>query len=164
MNWPLQSRCDVFYGDPRGRNDRASPGWEASHLTRIAPPFEMTYAGRPIRSITIHEACASSLARVLAAIARAANDSPATLQSWGVSIFAGSYNYRVMRGSSRLSMHAYGCAIDLDPDRNAFHDVTPHFAEVPAVVDAFEAEGWIWGGRWTGRGCDGMHFQAALPG
>jgi hypothetical protein len=60
-------------------------------------------------------------------------------------------------------MHSWGCAIDLDPGRNAFHDQTGHFGAggAIAVVRAFEAEGWIWGGRWAGRSCDPMHFQAA---
>jgi len=87
-----------------------------------------------------------------------------TIDAWGVSVFSGSYNYRVMRGGAVLSMHAYGCAIDLDAPRNFFHDQDPHFAHIPQVVKAFKDEGWVWGGDWSGRSKDGMHFQAARVG
>jgi hypothetical protein len=162
MNWPVQTDCDAYYGNPRGRDGRASGVWERANLTRIAPPFAMTFSGKPIKTITIHRKCADSLSRVLAAIRDAAAREPRLLDEWGANVFGGAYVYRVMRGGSRLSMHAYGCAIDLDPARNAFHDETPHFALPPAaVVKAFESEGWEWGGRWKDRACDGMHFQAA---
>lgn len=161
MNWPHQSDCDAFYGNPRGRDARASQAWERANLTRLAPPFVMTYAGKPIKAITIHKKCAPSLTRVLNAIWKSAGKDQKTVDVWGASIFAGSYVYRLRRGGSTLSMHSYACALDLDPARNAFHDETPNFANAPEVVKAFEDEGWTWGGRWRGRACDGMHFQAA---
>lgn len=169
MNWPLQKDCDAFYGNPRGMLDHSNRTWERENIVAIEPPFLMTYDGRSCRRIRIHKACADSLMRVLKEILRraeiAASDTkrPASgiLKTWGASIYAGSYVYRLKRGSSSLSMHAYGCAIDLDPERNAFHDLEPHFGEVKDVVEAFENEGWVWGGRWSGRSRDGMHFQAA---
>lgn len=164
MKWPLQRDCDTFYGDPRGRDARASSVWEKANLTRIAPPFVMTYAGKPIKTIAIHTRCAASLTRVLAAIWKSAGKDQKIVDVWGASIFAGSYVYRLKRGGSTLSMHSYGCALDLDPARNAFHDETPNFSNAPEVVKAFEDEGWTWGGRWRGRACDGMHFQAAKTG
>jgi hypothetical protein len=160
-HWPQQRDCIAFYGDPRGRNGAASPKWEAANLTRLQPPFRMTYAGTPIKSLRIHRLCAQSLARVLLAIWEAAGRDQKKVDAWGASIYGGAYNFRLMRGGSSLSMHSYGCAIDLDPARNAFHDLSGHFHECPQVVAAFEAEGWTWGGRWAGRSCDPMHFQAA---
>jgi len=159
----LQKECDQFYGNPRGRGARASPTWERDCLMRVSPPFTLRFAGKPLRSIRIHRKCGASLSRVFSHIHEAAKGDQKTIDDWGVSVFGGSYNYRLTRGGTLLSMHAYGCAIDLDPVRNAFHDVTPNFLHPPAhvVVEAFESEGWIWGGRWGGRACDGMHFQAA---
>jgi hypothetical protein len=162
--WPLQHECDAFYGNPRGRNGAASAKWERENLTLVTPPFRMTYGGQKIRGVRIHRKCAGSLSRILIAIWEAADRKQATVDAWGASIYAGAYTYRLMRGSNSLSMHSYGCAIDLDPARNAFHDTTPNFARFPDVVDAFEREGWTWGGRWAGRSCDGMHFQAARVG
>lgn len=164
MSWPTQAECDAFYGNPRSRadNSKSSPAWESSNLVRVKPPFVIRFEGKPVSAgVLIHKKCADSLARIFANIWEAANRDQSVIDAWGVSNFAGAYNYRVMRGGSSLSMHSYGCAIDLDPERNDFHDTTPNFANIPQVVDAFEKEGWTWGGRWSGRSCDGMHFQAA---
>jgi hypothetical protein len=76
-------------------------------------------------------------------------------------LFGGAYNFRVMRGGSSLSMHAYGCAVDFDPARNGFGSRNPYLAKCPAVLEAFKREGWTWGGTW--KKPDGMHFQAAMP-
>lgn len=164
MTWPTQAECGAFYGNPRNPRDntKPSPSWEAANLVRVQPPFAIFYEGKPVKAgILIHKKCAESLSRILAAIWEAAGRSQSTIDAWGMSNYAGSYNYRLSRGSGWLSMHGYAVAVDFDPERNAFHDETPNFAKIPQVVDAFEKEGWIWGGRWSGRGCDGMHFQAA---
>ncbi|MBP6748146.1 MAG: M15 family metallopeptidase [Xanthomonadaceae bacterium] len=81
------------------------------------------------------------------------------LNEWGVHLYVGGFNYRIMRGSARLSMHSWSCAVDFDSARNRFGDTTPNFASIPQVLEAFDAEGWTWGGRW--RRPDGMHWQAA---
>ena len=166
MPWPLQSECDAFYGNPRNSRDpsRASPKWESENLVRVKPPFVVYYEGKPVRAgMLVHEKVADSLMKVFTAIWKKSGESQAKVDAWGISNYAGAYNFRMMRGSSRLSMHSWGCALDFDPDRNGMGDTTPHFAEVPEVVAAFEAEGWVWGGRWSGKSCDGMHFQAARP-
>lgn len=165
--WPTQADCDRFYGNPRNRNDASKPSaaWESTNLVRVKPPFVIRYEGTPVKAgVLIHKKCSESLARVFENIWEASGQNQDVIDEWGVSSFGGSYNFRLMRGSSRLSMHSWGCAIDLDPDRNAFHDTTPNFSRIPQVVDAFEKEGWTWGGRWSGRSCDGMHFQAAAVG
>jgi hypothetical protein len=160
MLWPTQAEADHFYGNPRGADPaHPSAAWESKNLVRIEPPFQMTYAGRPIKTIKIHRLCADSLARVLSDIAHAASHMPNVLSQWGVTIFGGTYNYRLMRGGNRLSMHSYGCAIDLDPERNSMGDRTPHFASCPEVLEAFRKEGWVWLGPTSAH--DGMHFQAA---
>lgn len=157
--WPHQSDCDTFYGDPRGDAGGAHTRWENENLTRIRPPFNMFYEGRWVSSLLIHRKCADSLHRVLSTIWLDANEDQSLIDEWGVSVYAGCYNYRLIRGGNRLSMHAYGCAIDLDPERNGLGDRTPNFANHPHIIEAFESEGWEWGGRWSRP--DGMHFQAA---
>jgi hypothetical protein len=164
--WPLQKDCDSFYGNPRGVNGQPSGQWERDNLTAITPPFRMTYAGHPVRTIKVHRRCALSLLRVLGKIWEASGHNQETLDSWGASVFGGSYNFRLMRGLNTLSMHAYGCAIDLDPAHNGLHDRTPKFTPNGAVVKAFKDEGWVWGGDWNSDGrssdeprCDGMHFR-----
>jgi hypothetical protein len=65
----------------------------------------------------------------------------------------------VAKSGNSLSTHSWGFALDSDTSRNAFGDTTPHFAHTPQVLNAFEAEGWTWGGNW--KKPDGMHWQAA---
>jgi hypothetical protein len=78
-------------------------------------------------------------------------------------------------GSGNWSNHAYGHAIDLNPNENpyvgcgAVHDPRsrPYVDRsplrkgmvTPAVVRAFASIGWGWGGSWTGDTKDFMHFS-----
>jgi hypothetical protein len=75
---------------------------------------------------------------------------------WGhLKTFGGTYAFRPKRDDMEvLSTHSWGVAIDLNPKGNEL-GVTPSMH--PAVVQAFEAAGFVWGGRW--RRPDGMHFQ-----
>lgn len=163
MAWPLQRDCDKFYGNPRGGKGRSSQSWEIGNLVRIKAPFAMYYDKRPVAGILVHRKCAESLRRVFDKIWEAAGHDQATVDRWGASTYAGSFVFRQKRGGTMLSMHAYGCAIDLDPARNGFHNQNGNFSHGDAhkVVEAFESEGWEWGGSWAGRSCDPMHFQAA---
>jgi D-alanyl-D-alanine carboxypeptidase len=77
--------------------------------------------------------------------------------------------------SGRWSNHAYGLAIDVNPVENPYvgcgrvRDRTsrPYVNRsrlrkgmvTPAVVHAFAAVGWEWGGSWTGQTKDYMHFS-----
>jgi hypothetical protein len=162
--WPLQSECDQFYGNPRGKPGQVNPTWEAANIVAMKPPFRMTYAGMPIKGIRIHKKCSNSLFAVLTNLWIASGHDQDKLDHWGVSIYAGAFNYRLMRNGTSLSMHSWGCAIDLDPANNGMGDTTPRFANFPVVLAAFADEGWVWGGNWKGKSCDGMHWQAARVG
>lgn len=62
-------------------------------------------------------------------------------------VTGGCYCYRNIRGTKRLSKHAQGKAIDINPG-----------SEVPDdVVHCFEQAGFEWGGRWNPA--DIMHFE-----
>lgn len=170
-NWPRQSEVlanTSVYGNPRGRNGLASPTWEAANLTYVKAPFAMFFAGQRLtKGCKVHKHCAPSLKKIFTNLMDAANSNQEELDYWGVTIYGGGHVFRLMRGGSKLSMHSYGCAIDLDPERNAMYDKTPRFANFPSVLSSFRAEGWTWGGDWNGNGssadermADGMHWQA----
>lgn len=161
--WPTQAECDDFYGNPRHPRDPASSNsvWESNNLVLVKAPFVVRYEGTPVRGLRVHSKVAASLGRVLDAIWEAAGRDQSVIDDWGMSNYGGGYTYRLMRTGRALSMHSYGCALDFDVENNGLGDTTPRFAKFPQVVGAFEAEGWTWGGRWEGKGCDGMHFQAA---
>lgn len=149
--WPHDDTASLlaYYGRP----------WEdGSLLASVPAPHPMTYAGTPVHSIRFHSRGAAALAAALAAVAELAKTDASVLRHVGK--FSGSYNYRAVRGSSRLSCHAFGAAVDFDADNLPLaHDVPS--SEMPqAVVDAFKAQGFFWGGDYRGRK-DPMHFQLA---
>ncbi|QTL01896.1 M15 family metallopeptidase [Aquabacter sp. L1I39] len=155
--WPLQREVDSFYGNPRGAGGGPSEKWEAGNLVLVPCPWLLRFEGQSVRGIRIHKRCATSLARVLDAIWARCGRSQAEIDRIGMSAYGGSYNFRRGRGLATLSMHAYGCAVDFDPDHNGLGDPTP--AMDRRVIEEFERQGWEWGGHWSRP--DGMHFQAA---
>lgn len=171
MKWPRQSECDAFYGNPRGRNGSFSKSWAKANLVTVSPPFAMVTAWDPkgpVRSIQIHRKCADSLRAILEDIWQSSGKSQKKIAEWGANLFGGSFNFRLMRGSSSLSMHSWGCAIDLDPARNGLGDYTPVLTPDHPVAQAFRRQGWTHGADWNGnkkvqdeRRPDAMHFQAA---
>ena len=78
---------------------------------------------------------------------------------------AGTYVCRAVKDTGRLSMHAYGAAIDLNLKvSNYWLWETKGAANIPyrnamprEIVDAFERHGFIWGGHWYHY--DTMHFE-----
>ncbi|WP_293857174.1 M15 family metallopeptidase [uncultured Alsobacter sp.] len=162
--WPLQSQCDSFYGNPRGTNGQENPVWKLQNIVNIVPPFRMLYGGAPVRSVRIHRKCADDLRMILAEIWERCGHDQTKADACGITDYGGSYEFRLMRGRSSLSMHSYGCAIDFDVDRNGHHAAKHFFQPGDVVVSTFEAHGWVWGGRWAGTSVDAMHFQAARVG
>ena len=80
------------------------------------------------------------------------------------------FNYREVPSLRRLSAHAFGKAIDLNPQENPYEDPVRGTDQVydpskpgtltrespPTVI--FRKYGWQWGGRWR-RGRDYQHFE-----
>ena len=93
------------------------------------------------------------------------------------------FNYRPVTGGSHLSNHAYGCAIDINPQQNPYiwmtdngwgwsHDnATPYVDRSsgdPHVIvggdiccSIFEKYGFQWGGYWSNP-IDYQHFEKTL--
>jgi hypothetical protein len=162
--WPHQQLARTFYGDPDPEHDGVpSRAWEDAALTTIVPPYRMVLAwdtSRVVRKIRVHRKCAWSLTKILTGIANHFG-SEQDLEANRMHLYGGCYNFRTMRGSNKLSMHSYGCAIDLDPEANYLgREYQEGLGMMPmAVVKLFEDEGWTWGGKW--RRADAQHFQAA---
>jgi len=70
------------------------------------------------------------------------------------------YRQKKIRGASFPSAHSWGIAVDINWDTSYYHrDSKKKYANnVPQdVVNIFESQGFIWGGRWSHF--DSMHFE-----
>jgi hypothetical protein len=114
-------------------------------------------------TLRVHRRIAEAVGRVRARLAQAVAAQPALLP-W-LEHPGGGYVHRRIAGTDRLSAHAFGIAIDINAKRSEYWRWEASFPigsvfqrPVPAaIVDAFEAEGFIWGGRWYHY--DTMHFE-----
>ena len=165
MTWPKPDAASMnaFYGNPDKNGDGVPDrAWEDANIVPLVPPYRMVLAWAPqtpVKAIRVHRLCRDSLGRALASVA-AIYGSQAAIERAGMHLFGGCYNFRLKRGGSTLSNHSWGSAIDIDPARNGFGvPWSPDREMMPlAVVEAFKAEGWGWGGRWAKP--DSMHFEA----
>lgn len=154
--WPMDDTASLvaFYGDPR----RGLAEWESSNVVVVEAPFPIYYEGRLQSKIRFHRKAADALAVALGKIEEAAQLDHSVLKH--VTNYSGSGNFRPVRGSSRLSTHAFWAAIDFDAEHLPLGKGVS-VDEMPAVVvDAFKSTGAFWGGDYAGRK-DPMHFQYA---
>ena len=153
--WPLQKDCLAFYGNP------AQARWLSENTVSVLTPWILHVGETPTAHILIHKKCADSLTRVLNNVWDACGKSYVKIQQLRYDRYDGSYNFRPMRGSAAISMHAFACAIDWDAADNAFHSTRHLFTDQSLLVTKFKEEGWVWGGDWTPGSQDAMHVQAA---
>lgn len=78
----------------------------------------------------------------------------------------GSFNWRAISGTDRLSAHSFGIAFDFNTQLGGYWRwsgakpgrVGPYDNRFPReIVQAMERHGFIWGGKW--HHFDGMHFE-----
>jgi D-alanyl-D-alanine carboxypeptidase len=139
-----------MYGDCR-------KGEVARRLKSV--PWLPSRDGGSVRVTTVN-----GVADRLAAVSRDLEKLPASLTRFMVPT-SGVYNCRVIAGTKRLSVHAFGAAIDLN---SRFGDywrwskpnggVIKWENRLPlAIVEVFERHGFIWGGKWYHY--DTLHFE-----
>ena len=109
-----------------------------------------------------HERAAPALERVVERLDALVKVEPKVLPF--LKNIGGTWMWRRIKRSKSLSAHAWGIAIDINVARSAYwrwaepREPIKWQNKVPQpVVDAFEAEGFIWGGRWLHY--DTMHFE-----
>ena len=153
-SWGRQRDMDRRFGPAGGAQCTAG---------KVNLPFSMRIAWdkrSTVRRFSCHEDVAQSAERVYARVAGAY--SPEDIRRLGIDLFGGCYNYRKKRGGSTLSTHAYGLAIDTDPERNQLRWTRDRARLAQPDAEEFwrcwEAEGWLSLGR--ARDFDWMHVQA----
>jgi hypothetical protein len=86
------------------------------------------------------------------------------IKKLGIDLYAGGFVFRKMRGSTKASIHAYGCAVDFAAELNLLSDKGNNalFNQPPysAFFDILEKHGWHNQGR--NKDNDYMHFQAVV--
>ena len=74
---------------------------------------------------------------------------------------AGTFNWRNIAGTNRLSTHAFGTAIDISTKYSNYWQWDGDMIwknQIPMeIVEIFEKHGFIWGGKWYHY--DTMHFE-----
>ncbi len=125
-------------------------------------------------TVTVHKTIRAALTRIETRL-NEERKSEASLNTFlkGLKRLEG-YNWRDIAGTQSRSNHAYGTAIDLIPKsyggKNPYWLWAPQEKEGwyrtawirrwqphPALVRAFEAEGFVWGGKWLLF--DTIHFE-----
>lgn len=145
-----QTAIQRFYG---------KPGDEGA-LVSIAFPFPMFYDGKLVKTSRVHEKCAESLLRVLTKVGKSYGQQRGVMEE--AEDYGGIYNFRLKRGGTSYSMHAYGAAIDQDADDNTFRDSWPMKADMPLeIIECYAEEGWKSAAAWWGY--DAMHEEATQP-
>lgn len=144
-----------------GNSIFGKPGDE-DNLVSVVFPYTMYYDGKVSKSIRVHKKLADNVRRIF----------EKTYEEYGervhtdcnaLSNHGGCFNFRKTRGGSSTSMHAWGIAIDLCPERNGMNDYAPKATlsdkRYSKFWDIVESEGAVSMGRKTGH--DWMHFQFA---
>ncbi len=127
----LMSKHMDIYGDPR------SPGWKEANITEID-----TDAGK----VQVNKLAATAFQGFINELAK----------SYKITSIGG-YNLRNKVSGNSLSEHAFGNAIDINPDANPMGKNL--VTDLPPNISALAAKyGLSWGGDWKSAK-DAMHFE-----
>lgn len=128
------------------------PEWESEQLATARLPFAIPLSwdrSQQVKAICCHILLAPVVSELFAQIDRQG-------LKGRIKTYGGCFNYRPKRQSSKLSTHCWGIAIDLNPETNRQGSTGGMH---PEIVALFRGYGFKWGGDWTGKSRDPMHFQ-----
>jgi peptidoglycan hydrolase-like protein with peptidoglycan-binding domain len=156
INWPRQTQAEMakFFGQV-GAN-QATLEVPAGYPLRLAWDL-----AKPVTRFSCHEKIRDPARHVL--VRTLDHYGPARISELGLDLFGGCLNVRKMRGGSAWSVHAWGAALDFDPEQNQlrWNRSRARFArpEYERWWRFWEEEGFVSLGR--ARDFDWMHVQAA---
>lgn len=153
--WPRQKDMLAFYGPAGG--PRATAG-----TVRLPFAFKLAWnTSDQVATFKCHDLIAPAFQAVFDQAAKHYGE--AEYRRLRLDLFGGCYNFRKMRGGSSWSMHSWGTAIDLDPERNGLKMGRDQAAFARPEYEPFwrivEGQGLVSLGRV--KNFDFMHFQGA---
>lgn len=127
----------------------------------VANLVDVDFLGAKLK---FHKSAAPALSRVSTKLAALIQSTPA-LSKYLKGDLGGTYLRRNIANTTRISAHSYGIAIDIVVRYSNYWEWEKNSAgkftwtnQIPqSIVDAFESEGFAWGGRWYHY--DTMHFE-----
>ena len=131
-----------------------SQEWEDQYLDHVPLPFPIKLAWNQESEVTkiwCHKLMVPVFEQVFQVIVD--QNLILTVQTYG-----GCFEYRAQRGSTKVSTHAWGIAIDLNPLTNE-QGTTGN--QDPRLTQVFTDAGFTWGGTFTGKRQDPMHYEFA---
>jgi len=145
-----QAFFNKMYGDCRA-------GEVAPRLARVV--WLPRSGGHIVRITTVN-----GVNRQLEAVSRELDELPEGVRKFLYPL-GGTYYCRAVADTGQPSMHGWGAAIDINPERSQYWlwrhaggGLPAYVNSVPPeIVAAFERHGFIWGGRWAHF--DTMHFE-----
>ena len=165
---------EKLFGNPAKSDGRLNEAWESANIRIVAPPkgwqlyYQADHRIVKVSGIRMHRLLRDSFLAVLEEIenyARQKLGASATdeeifawLHKERLDLHGGGFNFRKKVGSSGLSLHSYGIAIDWDPDHNPRKK--PLSGTLPDWwYDIWQSHGWVDGRNFPIP--DPMHVQFA---
>lgn len=138
-----------------------APPWEANQIVDFLHPL---LANMGLQRLRVHRMALATFQSVFDSIQAAGPAVSDRLLTCDGAYFPRHVNHS-RDPSSPLSSHTFGIALDLNSAWNGYgsrpaaaglegslHELVPYFAH----------HGFAWGGHFTGKSCDGMHFELAV--
>ena len=159
---PIAAVSTINVDPGRIRNDflfKATFGNTANAVE--AALVDVDFVGQSLR---VHPRAAVALGKVSTKLKALVAQTP-SLGAYLTGELGGTFAWRPIANTTRMSVHSYGAAIDIVVAKSNYWEWEkgPNGElswknQIPqAIVDAFEAEGFAWGGRWYHY--DTMHFE-----
>lgn len=136
---------------------------DSDNLVTINFPYPMLYDGKPVTRFTCHKLVAPRFTRIFERVRDELGEG--TIKKLGLNIYGGCYNNRSTTNGASKSVHAWGMAMDIDPDRNTYAMKSPKARLSQADALPFWKIVKEEGGLSLGQqgNYDWMHFQFTIP-
>ena len=164
LQFDLEARKKPYFDPGRARNDAFFKALYFPNKSSARASLRLIRGPEPLGAkfyMTLRRNVACQLAKALEEIAKTRYVNNPIFQNVG-----GSFSWRKISGTNRLSAHSFGIAFDVNAQLGGYWrwsgevegQVEEYDNNLPAeVVGIFERYGFIWGGKW--HHYDGMHFE-----